>query len=47
MMAVQTPTRSEGQTRTRLTVAEVIALGLVGLLALPALGVVLLVLAII
>ena len=44
-MVMQTPMRVDNQTRTKLTAAEVIALGLVGLLALVALGSLLLVVA--
>ncbi len=46
-MVMQTPMRVDSQTRTKLTAPEVIALGLVGLLALVALGALLLVVGII
>ncbi len=46
-MVMQTPMRVDIQTRTKLTAPEVIVLGLVGLLALVALGVLLLVVGII
>jgi hypothetical protein len=42
---MQIPTKVDSQTRTKLTAPEVIALGLVGLLALAALGSLLMVLA--
>ena len=44
---MQTPTKGEDRTRRTLTVAEVMALGLTALIALPALGAVLLILGII